>query len=537
MEQTYLPQNQQEKAYFDSLWLQSAGEGAVELAGRTAVTFFQQSGVDIGILKQIWSLSTPSASMNISQFYTALRFITMYQNGEIPLTKDRLLQTVAVNLGLPKFNGIPLPTAPPKIQSAAAVPPTLGVSIPLDAAFSIQQNDHTKYHNLFVTYDINNDGYLSRDEAMVIFQKSGVDPGTLNLIWNMADYDKDYQLTSKEFSVAFHIILCISKKGLPLPQALPQTLINFLIHAPAVPPSATGTAPPVAPVVLVNPPSSSGTVPISAPVNTPSHTIGSVSSDGGISSYPISTGSAASTVSLQAPVTQSISSAFDSIQPPSEPIVSSFPSNFNTPQPLEKRPSITSVNDNLSADEVADLSNSLENIRVASKKVITIHEQTLDGNSRVNSSLSSLKQKLARERVSLEASVNNANISASESISRLEATTNEIGSLTEQLNGLRLQLENVQKSQLGTQEQLSRAAIEKQRLQKEIDDMTRQISSANNESQAVSGQLGEKSSRLEGLISSNLSLSAEESQLGKDLSDMGSEIKILHDILSNLNKE
>lgn len=52
-----------------------------------AVQFFQRSSIDRGFLKQIWSLSTPSATMSLGQFYTALRFITMIQNGEIPISK------------------------------------------------------------------------------------------------------------------------------------------------------------------------------------------------------------------------------------------------------------------------------------------------------------------------------------------------------------------------------------------------------------------------------------------------------------------
>ena len=82
----YFPQNQLEKGYYEYLW-STANPSGDALSGKAAVTFFQRSGVDIGILKQIWTLSTPSASMNVNQFFVALRFITMYQNGEIPLTQ------------------------------------------------------------------------------------------------------------------------------------------------------------------------------------------------------------------------------------------------------------------------------------------------------------------------------------------------------------------------------------------------------------------------------------------------------------------
>lgn len=91
LEMAYIPQNAVEKSYYDMLWDIANNRPALsdpnaELSGRTAVEFFQRSGVDKGFLKQIWSLSTPTSSMNVLQFYVALRLITMIQNGEIPLS-------------------------------------------------------------------------------------------------------------------------------------------------------------------------------------------------------------------------------------------------------------------------------------------------------------------------------------------------------------------------------------------------------------------------------------------------------------------
>jgi hypothetical protein len=135
----YTPQSPTERQYYDFLWSIANGNnqlnGGEELSGHAAVQFFERSSVDRGFLKQIWSLSTPGSTMNVNQFFTALRFITMIQNGEIPLSKgtffelsfgylvvfdssischtfickERLNQTAKENLGLPKFNGIEIP--------------------------------------------------------------------------------------------------------------------------------------------------------------------------------------------------------------------------------------------------------------------------------------------------------------------------------------------------------------------------------------------------------------------------------------------
>jgi len=61
--------------------------GLKELSGATAVPFFQKSQVDKGILKQIWTLSCGhTLNMTKEQFFTAIRFIVLVQNGELPIT-------------------------------------------------------------------------------------------------------------------------------------------------------------------------------------------------------------------------------------------------------------------------------------------------------------------------------------------------------------------------------------------------------------------------------------------------------------------
>jgi hypothetical protein len=94
----YKPTDPLEWKYYQYLWdvahkrpQPGQGDPVVssqgELSGLDAVTFFMRSNVDKGFLKQIWTMSTSGASMNMFQFFVALRFITMLQNGEIPINK------------------------------------------------------------------------------------------------------------------------------------------------------------------------------------------------------------------------------------------------------------------------------------------------------------------------------------------------------------------------------------------------------------------------------------------------------------------
>lgn len=88
-----------------------------------------------------------------------------------------------------------------------AVPPAGAHGLP---PFAMTPQEHLKYHALFISYDTNHDGFLSREELLPLFQKSGMDLPRVDLICQMVDEDKDGQLTSKEFCAAFHIIVCVT---------------------------------------------------------------------------------------------------------------------------------------------------------------------------------------------------------------------------------------------------------------------------------------------------------------------------------------
>lgn len=49
---TYMPKHPQERALYEALWV-AAGPVQDSLAGAPAVAFFEKSGVDKGILRQV----------------------------------------------------------------------------------------------------------------------------------------------------------------------------------------------------------------------------------------------------------------------------------------------------------------------------------------------------------------------------------------------------------------------------------------------------------------------------------------------------
>jgi Cytoskeletal-regulatory complex EF hand len=109
--------------------------------------------------------------------------------------------------------GMP-PTSPNRGGSRAIVPQDPYALLPAEKG---------RYESLFAQYA--KDGYLYGREAVELFSKSGVNQAILRDIWNMVDYPVDNRLDKLEFALAMHLIVCISKKNLPVPpNGLPISL-------------------------------------------------------------------------------------------------------------------------------------------------------------------------------------------------------------------------------------------------------------------------------------------------------------------------
>lgn len=262
----YSPQYPEEQKYFDLLWqisLRGASCGDVEsaegsssdselLSGNAAVQFLNKSNVGTSYLEIVWSMCTPTDTMSKRQFYTALRYICMIQNGNIPLCiKERMTFERHLNIGLPRFSGIQAPMCPIATGNGKVAPisNSIVMASPVLAnnanAYAITAVDYGKYHDLFIYYDSDCDGYLTFEESIAVFSTSALHVDISVRIFQLADCDNDSQLNSKEFAVAFHLILCNIKKGLPIPKnGLPLMLMVFLENAPNL--SFSNPASPVA---------------------------------------------------------------------------------------------------------------------------------------------------------------------------------------------------------------------------------------------------------------------------------------------------
>jgi hypothetical protein len=130
--------------------------------------------------------------------------------------------------------------------------------------------ERARYEALFPQY-AKPDGFMYGQEAVALFSKSGVETNRLRDIWNMVDRPVDNRLDKLEFAMAMHLIVCISKKNLPLPQggALPNSLLA--LKASTARPGHGGPGAPMSPSPSMGSPNRGGMPPPGAPLSPMAH--------------------------------------------------------------------------------------------------------------------------------------------------------------------------------------------------------------------------------------------------------------------------
>lgn len=530
----YTPDGQ-ELVFYDALWTAANPSGVPELSGQVVVPFFLKSKVDKGILKQIWTFSCgQTLSMNKVQFYTALRFIVMVQNGEMPINKERLLATKTVKFEPPRFIDVPLqlPVAPAVNSSMPGGPamPNAGPTPPAAAAagsvgpppYAITPDDHIRYHELFLKTDANNDGKVAGKEAVDLFRKSGLSQDVLKSIWAMADCDKDNFLSPKEFCVAFHLIVCVSKRGWPCPPTLPPPLLTFLANAPVQP--SRGAQSPMPPQP---PPEVTSQSPASVPVPTP------------VAAPPQVQQALPMTMPALAPTSVSISDAFGDVggeKPMADvPLPSNLMAGTSSTAEAPLPPSLT-VAPPTDVDSV-EISKGVSDISSIAKKTLATQQESLDSSERIADSMKSLISKLKGDKISLSAAVEKAESDLDAIKVKQTSAISEIDALRQELSCLQEKLASVMNDTSSASVNLVELEAEKKSLKITLDQLKASIGSNSDESLSKATALG-------GLTASNAALGTQESMLkaslGKEMNDsavLNTEISLLKELVGGLTQQ
>ncbi|KAL3925525.1 MAG: hypothetical protein SGILL_000343 [Bacillariaceae sp.] len=279
------PYNTQQ-AYFGGLYRAADVKGTGNIGGAEAVQFFARSKLPVEVLKNIWTVADqPStSSLNPPKFAVALRLIQLTQNGQkgqganlavppgvqlrpvffegvsgvsVPMPPPPQGQSVPPTPQQPQrgMNGGPppptptpqqQPLSPQRQQQQQQQPPPTPNSRALvgQDPYVMTPQERARYEAIFPEY-AKPDGYMYGQEAVALFSKSGVDSTNLRDIWNMVDRPVDNRLDKLEFAMAMHLIVCVSKKNLPLPQGgtLPNSLLALKAATTQPPTSPTPTSP------------------------------------------------------------------------------------------------------------------------------------------------------------------------------------------------------------------------------------------------------------------------------------------------------
>ena len=487
------------------------------IGGAQAVAFFARSKLPMEVLKNIWTVADqPStSSLDLKKFAVAVRLIQLTQNGQkgqgpnlaappgVQLRPAFFEGVSGVAVPFPQAGGQPpqqqgppsqqqhqqppaTPTSAVRLQQSAPPTPSQTPStqqgLPPQSPtrtsraltqdpYSMTPHERGRYESLFPQYA--KDGFVYGKEAVELFSKSGVNQAVLRDIWNMVDYPVDNRLDKLEFALAMHLIVCISKKNLPIPpnglpislkilkreQQPPQTTTTHAPPAEGVPSAQSYDQPhqvqPGAPPQNAQPPPQShlpstganiGMPSPAPPVRGPSpvlngHQLGAMAIPSNASSFD------QQSMGMPPPVVgtggMSISDAFEGLSTTSPEVSSSLPAYVPEPPAIATQPEIQSAplpeeqpqaerkHAPPSIPEVPEPPKSTEALASAYKMGDASDEL---------SKLRGVLQKLQAENISLKAQLGSMSEDEKNVQKELSATVVEIGKLSNELTTLRAQV-------------------------------------------------------------------------------------------------
>jgi len=176
------------------------------VTGSEANKFFKRSGLPVSDLREIWEKvdSTKKGFLDKNDF-------TIYCDNVAVRQKSQL----------PKFDGIQVPTLPPKqdlFQSSSSDSQD-------PKKWEINEQLKIKYDNCFKDADKDRDGIITGHEARDYLSKSNLPNEELSKIWQLADRKKRGFLNKEDFRILMHLVYA-RLANLPIPNELPQILID-----------------------------------------------------------------------------------------------------------------------------------------------------------------------------------------------------------------------------------------------------------------------------------------------------------------------
>ncbi|KAM9326150.1 epidermal growth factor receptor substrate 15 [Gastrophryne carolinensis] len=216
----------EEKAKYDAIF-DSLNPVNGFLSGDKVKPVLLNSKLSVEVLGRVWELSDIDHDGLLDRDEFAVAMFLVYSALEkepvpmilppalVPLSKRK---SFGPSSSLPTIPPLPMP---PSKEPRHSLPP-VGI-MPTKAPviqWVVSHVEKTKYDEVFVKLDKDQDGLLSGLEVRELFLKTGLPSGLLAHIWSLCDTKDCGKLTKEQFALAFHFINQKLLKGVDPPQVL-----------------------------------------------------------------------------------------------------------------------------------------------------------------------------------------------------------------------------------------------------------------------------------------------------------------------------
>lgn len=194
---------QDEQKIFDN-WFNSVKDKTKNrVESRAAVEFLKRSNLNVDVLKEIWSSAAKSNSMSLNQseFFIAMRMISLAQNGR------SLKDYSSSNLPLPQMGSMPSPSMNPISSSSPGM----------------TRDDYNRCVAMYNQLDPTNKGALTNDQVTAMLKKTGLALEVLGQAWNMVEWDSN-NMAKRPFIIVLLYLLIKCRDGKSLPSSIPAEL-------------------------------------------------------------------------------------------------------------------------------------------------------------------------------------------------------------------------------------------------------------------------------------------------------------------------
>ncbi|CAL8579571.1 hypothetical protein XPA_005309 [Xanthoria parietina] len=209
----------EERRYFGQLFTAADTDKIGVVTGEVAVKFFEKTRLPPATLGEIWQIADTEnrGLLTPAGFGIVLRLIGYAQAGK-PISSQQALKPGGP---LPRFDGIPMPAAPPGNAGPQPLQPQNSGPIRVPP---LTQEKVAQFSSLFEESGAQA-GVLSGDVAKQIFERAQLPNEVLGRIWNLADTEQKGALGLTEFIIAMHLLTSYKNGSMrALPQILPPGL-------------------------------------------------------------------------------------------------------------------------------------------------------------------------------------------------------------------------------------------------------------------------------------------------------------------------